>query len=264
MDYNDFCERYDCQISEVKYIDIRYTINLALQKLKLPQSRLNCAQYPQRPILIDIAMSTTKGCSAYYKLLTTKSTLNNKIHLREAKWHVELNSQFSLNFWDNARRFYTKIDFDNQLKWLQFQIVRNSLQTNVIVSHFKRNISKNCTFCEDPASEELVSHLFWSCPRVNNFLIDVFAFFCNTGLIFTPTREQLLFGFSNFQPYHPKNFISLVVKKYIWVTKFRTANLTLDGFKALLKSYICDIKFMFQLKNMPDQLNEWNTIYDLL
>ena len=264
MEYNTFCERYNCQLSEEKFIDIRYTIKLAIQKLKLPNSRLNTAQYPQRPILIDIAMSTNKGCSAYCKLLAKKSTLNNKIHLRETKWHNELGLNFSINFWDNARRICSSIDFDNQLKWLQFQIVRNSLQTNVIVSHFKRNVSKNCTFCQDPNSEELVSHLFWSCPNVYIFLNDVFAFISNTCLNFSPTKEQFLFGFQKIDPYQPKNYIPLVLKKYIWLSKFRTPQLTLVGFRAHLKSYICDLKFMFQFKNVPEKFNEWNTIFDAL
>jgi hypothetical protein len=70
MEYNTFCERYNCQLSEEKFIDIRYTIKLAIQKLKLPNSRLNTAQYPQRPILIDIAMSTNKGCSCLLQTLS--------------------------------------------------------------------------------------------------------------------------------------------------------------------------------------------------
>ena len=264
MEYNAFCERYNCQLSEEKYTDIRYTIKLAIQKLKLPNSRLNTAQYPQRPILIDIAMSTNKGCSAYCKVLAKKSTLTNKIYLRETKWHNELGLNFSINFWDNARRICSNIDFDNQLKWLQFQIVRNSLQTNAIVSHFKRNISKNCTYCQDPNSEELVSHLFWSCPNVYTFLNDVFAFISDTGLNFSPTKEQFLFGFPKIEPYQPKNYITLVLKKYIWLTKFRTQVLTMVGFRAFLKSYICDLKFMFQFKNVPNKFNEWNTIYNAL
>ena len=123
-------------------------------------------------------------------------------------------------------------------------------------------LKKNCSFCKNPDSEEVVSHLFWTCPDISNFLIDTFAFICNIGQNFTPSKEQFLFGFQNLPPYHPKNFFSLVIKKYIWVTKFRTTNLTLVGLKAMLKSYICDLKYMFQFKSMLDQLNEWNAIYD--
>ena len=209
-------------------------------------------------------MSTYKGCSYYYKILTKKTTLSNNIYVRENKWHLELHSRFSINFWNNSRNLCASIDFDNQLKWLQFQIIRNSLQTNYIVSHFKPNVSPICKYCENPAFVENVSHLFWFCPKVSDFLIDIFAFVCSTGLVYTPTREQFIFGYHNQSFFQPKNYITLVVKKYIWKTKFKSVNLTMVGFKSLLKSYICDLKFIFELKNTPERFNEWNTIYNLL
>ena len=264
MQYNHFCERYECNISEVKYIDIRHTIAVALQKLKLPLARLNIAQYPQKPILIDILLSTPKGCSFYSKLLSKKSILCNKIVQREAKWHAELGTTFSIDFWSRARHFCTKIDFDNQLRWLQHQIVRNSLQTNYIVSHFRPNVSKICTFCQHPDSLELVSHIFWFCSIAGDFIKNVFEYISNLGLPFMPSRTEFLFGYQQARPFTPINFISLVLKKYIWKVKFKNATLTMDSFKSLLKVYLCDLKFMFEVKNMPDQFNEWITVFDAL
>ena len=164
--------------------------------------------------------------------------------------------QYSVNFWENANRFHAKIDFDNQLKWLQYQIVRNCLQTNAIVSKFKRNVPKTCSYCQEPNSVELISHLFWSCLKVSEFLNDVFTFISNTGTIFTPTKIQFLFGDTNYEVYQPQNFISLVLKIYIWKTKFKSKKLAIDRFKAFLNIYIQDIKFMFDYKNMSDKCND--------
>ena len=264
MQLEDFQERFNCVISEEKYVDIRYTIRLALQKLNLPITRLNPAHYPLRPILIDIAMSTTKGCSYYNKLLSLKSVLNNKIQLREIKWHAELGSTFSVFFWNNARKHCANIFFDNQLKWLQFQVVRNSLQTNYIVNHFKPNIPKICSYCKVNSSIEIISHIYWFCPYISDFLNEVSEFLNDLGLEYNPTKEQFLFGFQNTQAYQLKNFLSLVIKKYIWKSKFKTAILTMDRFKTILKTHLCDLRYMFQTKNLHDQFNEWNTIYDAL
>ena len=233
---------------------------MALQKLKLPFARLNVVQYPQKPTLIDIALSTVKGCSFYSKLLNKKSILCNKIVKREAKWHTELGSTFSIDFWIKARHFCTKIDFDNQLRWLQHQIVRNSLQTNYVVSHFRPNVSKLCTFCQHQDSLELVSHIFWFCTITGNFIKSVFEHISNLGLPYMPTKTEFLFGYQNAWPYSPKNFISLVLKKYIWKSKFKNATVTLVSFNSLLKIYLCDLKYMFEFKNMPDQFNEWITL----
>ena len=75
MQWNDFCTRYNIQISEQKYIDIRYIIKTAVQKLKISLQKLNLAQSPQKPFLIDLVLSTNKGCSQYYKMLTKKINL---------------------------------------------------------------------------------------------------------------------------------------------------------------------------------------------
>ena len=237
---------------------------MALQKLNLPTIKLNIIKLPQRPIIIDIAMSCSKGCNMYSKLISKKSTLNNKMYLREEKWHSELGQHFSVDFWENANKLHTKIDFDNQLKWLQYQIVRNCLQTNAIVSKFKPNISKACSYCQRPDSVELISHLFWTCPIVTDFLNDVFTLISNTGTIFSPSKVQFLFGVSNYEVFQPQNYISLVLKKYIWQTKFKSKNLAIDRFKALLKSYINDLKFMFDYKDMSDRYNDWYDISENL
>ena len=214
--------------------------------------------------MIDIVTAVDKGCSMFYKTLTLKPSLNNKMYAREQKWHTELGKVFSVNFWDSTRALCAKIDFDNQLKWLQYQIVRNSLQTNYIVSHFNPSVSKQCSYCHNIDSQEIVSHLFWLCPYVNGFIEDVINFLSNQGLEYFPTKEQFLFGFSNQQNYDPSNFVSLVLKKYIWKSKFRSANLSLVGFISLLKVYLCDLKYFFSFKNMPELFNEWNTLLGAL
>ena len=264
MEWNDFCTRYNVLISNEKFIDIRHCLKVALQKLNLPLNRLLCVQYPVKPLLIDIATMCDKGCSAYYKILIKKDTLSNKIHLREAKWHLELNSHFSLDFWDKTRKLCASVDFDNQLKWLQYQIVRNSLQTNYIVSHFIANVSPICSYCKIATTQEKISHLFWFCTKVNEFLGEVFEFICSTGLAYSPSKIQFLFGFHDKGFYQPENFLTLIIKKYIWATKFKTANLSMAGLKNLIKMYVSDLKIIFVLKKSPDYFDEWNTILNNL
>ena len=253
-------------MSYKKFIDIRYTIKAAISKLNLPQSRLGLVNFPETPLLIEIALSTVKGCSKYYKILNKKSNFNNKISQREAKWHLELEQKFSLQFWTNARKLYASIDFDNSLKWLQFQIVRNSLQTNYIVHRFKPSVPPTCSYCMDLDSSEKISHLFWACFRVMEFLEEAFAFISSSGIIvnFNPTKVQFLFGIHNEPFYSPKNYIILVLKKYIWLTKFKSNKLSMVGFKNLLKVYVTDLKSVFVIKCKPELVIEWDTLADML
>ena len=61
MEHEAFKEHYDIEISEIKYIDIIFTNNLAFQKLKFPVAKLSVVSYPLLPTLIGIALSTKKA-----------------------------------------------------------------------------------------------------------------------------------------------------------------------------------------------------------
>ena len=266
MDWEYFKTHYGIEITYEKFIDIRYTIRAAIAKLRLPYSKLNLVNFPEIPLLIEIALSTVKGCSQYYKILNKKSNFNNKIFQRETKWHLELDQTLSLQFWATARKFYASIDFDNSLKWLQFQIVRNSSETNYIVHRFKPHVPPTCSYCMDLESSEKISHLFWDCFRVMEFLEETFTFISSTGLIlnFNPTKLQFLFGITNEPFYSPKNYIMMVLKKYIWQNKFKSNNLSMVGFKNLLKVCITDLKVLCVIKSKPELVVEWDTLATLL
>ena len=232
----DFCTKYNLVVDDHKYIEIRYIITLALQKIGFPKYKLLPSEYPYKPLLIDIALSINKGCSLYYKLLMKKRYINNKNYIREEKWHLELNTRLSVITWDKIRKLHATINYENPLKWLQHQIIRNCLQTNVIVSHFKANVGKECYYCL--LEPEKISHLYWHCLIVKNFLNDVFTWVCNTGIQFTPTREQFLFGYLDQNYNTPCNYLVLFLKKFIWVTKFKSSNsLSMVGFKNFLKRF---------------------------
>ena len=77
----------------------------------------------------------------------------------------------------------------------------------------------------------------------------------------------MLFGFLDKEITDPKNFITLVLKRYIWITKFKTKQLNMNGFKSFLNSYVVDLKYIFELKNDKDDATnstEWNAISNAL
>ena len=262
MSKDDFCNRYNLAIDDNKYIEIRYIITLALQKIGLPKHKLLPAEYPNRPLLIDIALSIKKGCSLYYKILMKRKYLNNKNNIREEKWHLELDTRLSVITWDKIRYLNASINYENPIKWLQYQIVRNSLQTNVIVSHFKADVSPQCHYCQ--LEPEKISHLYWHCLIVKDFLNDVFTWVCNTGIQLTPTREQFLFGYLDQNFNTPCNYLILFLKKFIWVSKFKSLNsLSMVGFKNFLKNAIRDLKNIYEINNSAE-FQVWRDLADLL
>ena len=256
MSHTDFQTRYNLIISDIKYIDIRFTINLAFQKLNFPPKDLICATHPFKPTLIDIALATNKGRST---ILNKKRCLQSKIGFRDEKWHTELQSRHSVDFWDRIRKLNSSISFNNNIKGLQFQIIRNSLQTNYIVSHFIRNVSPLCQYCNN--FDEKISHLYWGCVYVHDFLNETFLYIRSTGMDYAPTKTEFLFGNLNETFNHPKNYISLLIKKYIWATKFKSAILSIVGIKNFIKSCLRELKMIFVIKEKADLFNEWIILY---
>ena len=262
MSYTDFCARYSDNIQEENFIEVRYVIKLALQVLGFPQHKLDEAVYPIRPLPIEIANLSKKGCSSYAKLLGYKDTLQNNMVPREEKWHLELGCTYSNIFWEKTRKFYTRILNENSIKWLQFQIVRNSLQTNKIVHHFRPHVTPLCSFCL--MSDETVSHLFWYCPKTATFLRSVFDMVNSTGLMYSPSRNTFLFGSNDTPIYSPLNYLTLHLKRFIWSSKFKTCTLSLVSFKTYFKKILTDLKTMYELKGIKNDFDVWLPIWSLM
>ena len=197
----------------------------------------------------------------YYKKLMQKKYLRNNNAKREDKWHEELNKRFSVITWDKMRYFCASIDLENPVKWLQYQILRNSLQTNVIVSHFVPNVSPECQFCH--LEPEKISHIFWTCHFVRLFLNNIITWVRSTGLEFDPSREQFLFGYLNQKFDTPNNYLILHIKKYIWTTKFKDVNsLSVVGFKNYFNLIIRDLKRVYNEINKSAEFHVWNVLVD--
>ena len=263
MDYQSFRQNYGVDLSEVKYIDIRFTINRAFQQLKFPVSKLFPISRPFQPQLIEIALRAKKGCQPYYRLLSNKSWSRNSIGNRDEKWHNELNCHFSVTFWGQIRKLTSRITFNNNIKWLQFQINRNSLQTNFIVSHFVPTVSPLCKFCN--IEPELVSHVFWQCTVVQEFLKEVFTFINSLDFTFKPSKRDFLFGFPDVTFDHPKNYFCLLIKKYIWQAKFNNKNLDINGLKNSLRCALNELQLIYEIIERESlEYNEWKKIISTL
>ena len=97
------------------------------------------------------------------------------------------------------------------------------------------------------------------------FLEVVFHFVSSiVNIHFFPTKYQFLFGFLNEEWHSVNNFLSLLLKKFIWLNKFKSKTLDLRQFKNLLKSYLCDFKYIFTMIDKPELFTKWETIYNAI
>ena len=114
-------------------------------------------------------------------------------------------------------------------------------------------MSPLCTFCDNSA--ETVSHIYWFCAKTAEFLNEAFDLVNSTDLQYRPTMQQFLFGFHHKYTSDPENFLSLYLKKYIWVSKFKTKALSLVGFRYYFKNVLKELKVLYDIREKKGNFN---------
>ena len=242
-------------------------ITTARQRLSIQPGCTTEPYYPSQPLLISIANLTRTGCSAYYKLLRKKKNLSNSTSIREAKWHTELGCIFGIEFWGRTYTLISNLKYENKMKWLQFQINRNSLFTNYKVNKFKPGISPLCSFCrhhENFPRSELVSHLFYECDYVQNLWLSIKTWLAPLNTVFPLERAKLLFGIHSEPCNSVLNYTILCAKSYIWKAKFTTKDLTLESFQKYFYLKLISIKNVYLLMGKENRFDIWINVFNCL
>jgi hypothetical protein len=120
--------------------------------------------------------------------------------------------------------------FDNATRTFLFKLHNNTLGTNTRMSHFVRNHSRICTFCNitrNPDDEaENVIHLFFQCRSTEPVVLGLQEWALNNGALFARVTRQNFFGIYNFDSVSKNVIVQIVaalIKKYIWDCKTRFA-----------------------------------------
>ena len=226
---------------------MRFILKSSFDKLGFEIDIIPFVELPYQPLIVNIATSTRKGCSSYYKLIRKKKQLTRTQATRENKWHVELNKTYGVPFWNNLYAFTASIKNDNKIKWMQYQIIRNCQFSNYRVNKFKPNISPLCSYCKN--FDEKLSHLYYQCLKVKEFWDKVGDLFSCFSVTIPLNMSTILFGYTKESSNSMINIIILVAKRYIWTNKFNETPLSLDACKKHFKKKLTEIKDMFDHKN---------------
>ena len=250
--------KYEIEININTYIELSYIIKSTIQKIGLRRENLPIVQLPIQPVLVNVAMLTEKGCNRYYKLLRKKKNLSNSMHERESIWHKELNSTYGVQFWNKVYTITAEIKNDNRLKWLQYQIARNSLFTNYKVNKFNPNVSPLCSNCNNI---EKTSHLLWGCDKVLELWQQIHYFLSNFQISLDYSLKTVLFGNHNEPCDSVLNFTILIAKGYIWKSKFDKSPISFIAFKKYFKHKLEDLKDSCNYIDKMFLFDRWINIY---
>ncbi len=155
-------------------------------------------------------------------------------------------------------RFWNTHYLPNSTRTFLFKLYNNSLGYNTAVSHFVRNHSRNCTFCDVDGNQEINDetpiHLFYGCERVNVLTDSIFKWASNDD-VFEFSRKEYFCFFSRDDLTKEKNFIltfiAKTVLKFIWDCKQRFCLPTVNQCKTYLQQeIICNCSVSGNFKQM--------------
>ena len=225
------------EINEEEITQIKYIVkeNLQTRNINLEHITLNL---PMRPLLIKTLMYNAQGCNYWTKLLKRKLIMKSKIGVREEKWDHRLGNRQGLPLWDKTYMLTKEIDFDNRVKWFQYQLTRGALKTNHIVSKWERDVDELCTFCNREREDNL--HLMWNCEITQDFLRNMNDMLETFWPDWVPIhcKKTFIFGNRNKCPSSSGNFITYYIKHFIWLCRCKKNLPTTMGFKNYIRNEI--------------------------
>ena len=190
---------------------------------KIYDDHISDTKMPRLPLIHKLSCLSAKGCRPYYLVLKAREWSGLSTSVSENKWHDELGTQFSLDFWDKIWNVNKHSIVSNKTKWINLQICRFILPTNYTVNKYKPLQDPGCSFCNTHL--ERLPFLVWSCPVVRDFwdmVGNILEFYFPN---FKLGRKEAIFGDCNTKGDSIINTMLLLAKQFIWREKFGSKNI---------------------------------------
>ena len=212
---------------------------------------------PFIPSHIRIFLQQKTGAQAMYNILnkndeqpTGKKTWNEKLHLTDDEWKKIYSFPFDI------------IKYP-AIQWFQISINHNILVTNYLLVKMKIKQDSKCYYCQ--SHEETITHLFWTCNKIQVFLNDLLRWLKNYDIYCEINVELFMFGLDRKNNISkPLSIILMYAKYYIYFTRCNQRILNLDVFK---KKFLILYKTLKEISLHNNKLTEFDeewTLYNPL
>jgi hypothetical protein len=131
----------------------------------------------------------------------------------------------------------------NDLRVFMFKLRNNTLPVNTILSHFVRDVSRNCTFCDislnPDIEDETPIHLFFNCT-VSEQIREQFYRWVTSDENFTISRQEFFTSFKTRTNYFigTMYIITQMFLKFLWDCKIRKILPILEHLKNTIRAEI--------------------------
>ena len=141
--------KYDLKLNFLNYHRVTNLIIKAANELnnKIFDQNMSDTGTPRLPLIHKLSCMETKGCRTFYLALKARhwATLDTRDY--ENKWQNELDTTFSVNFWNKIWQINKYSLVSNKMKWVNLQILKFILPTNYTVNKYKPSQDRRCSFC---------------------------------------------------------------------------------------------------------------------
>ena len=147
----EFNTKFGVQIDFLRYHRIKSAIENAAKDLnyKIFNDNLSDVFSPKLPLIHKLSCLTVKGCSIFYTTLRAREVARRNTSEAEEKWHNELGTVFSIQFWDSIWKLSKTALVSNKMKWISLQINTFLPTTNYTVNKYNQNQNPGCSFCQN-------------------------------------------------------------------------------------------------------------------
>ncbi len=200
---------------------------------------------------IQCIIKHKKGVKGIYNILKQ----NTDIPSGQTKW----NRIFNLDEkqWSNIYKHIFNTTKNSDLLWFQFRINHSILPTGEILHKIGLSQTNVCTFCKTDI--ESLQHVFWECQKTKNLLQDFINEMQGVEITLNFDKVSFIFGeYSGSKNSKVVTLLALLLKRYIYTSLNLKSELTLQGFKAVFKQFLC-VERLIALKN--NRLQNFNNMW---
>ena len=252
-------EKFDTRLNFLSYHRVTSLIIKAANDLnnKIYDSKTSDTLAPTLPLIHKLSCLEKKGCRTFYLALKARDWAKLSTRESENKWQNELETTFSINFWDRIWRINKHSLVSNKMKWINLQILKFILPTNYSVNKYKPLQDPRCSFCL--AHSERLPFLIWNCPVVRDF-------WCMVGNILTSYypdfrlgQREAIFGDINSKGDSVINTVILISKQFLWRQKFGSKNIDELQFILYMKS---ELEFLLKTADFKGEKSSFYMVWD--
>ena len=169
--------------------------------------------------------------------------------------------------WNSVFGKIAKTTTDTQLKWFQTRLLYRILPTQKYLYLLKIVDSPLCTFCN--GEQETIIHLFWDCPFVQSFWVDILHWFmdkCAHCRNFSFSESLVLFGLKeNVKTDKTMDLLILLGKYHIYKCKINKTIPNVNLFQKYVKQRFYIEKYMSTISGMFDKFTaNWCSYRNLI